>query len=213
MDELWTKIIGLDLKSVRTRFATKKGWWWQLGHSPLKIEGEYRQFLFLFAGNPETRLVPWSVDLDEFWRQHMLDTRRYAADCNAIAGRLLERNPHLVKGSREYKTAFEATRQLYLKWFGESARKLRRAAGATDFGSDSTMVFSDHGGSVPHSHHRWHHASGHHAGHHHGHHGDAGQSAAHHGGGGHAGHSCGGHSGGGHSSCGGHSGCGGHGGH
>jgi hypothetical protein len=168
MDQIWEKVTGLDLKSVRNKFAAKKSWWWHLGHDPARIENEYRQFLYLLASNPEKMVAPWSTDLDEFWRGHINDTRKYAADCNAVAGRMIHCSPPSSK-------AYTQTRKLYLASFGESARKARRTAGGDDLGSYS-LVFSDRGSSH-------HHGGGHHAGHH-----DAGHS-----GGGH--HSCGGHSG------------------
>lgn len=193
MDQQWKKIAGLDLKKVRIKFGEKKSWWWHLGHNPARIENEYRQLLYLLVSNPEKSVVPWSSDVKDFWREHLLDTTKYATDCQTVAGRLIHHHPHLV-GSPAYAGAYADTRKLYLSTFGESARKRRRAAGRVDFGSDTPTVFSDSGAG--HAHH------GHHPGHH-----DAGQPAGgHHGG--HS-HSCGGH---GHS-CGGHSSCGGHGGH
>jgi hypothetical protein len=195
MDQVWKNIVGLDLKSVRNKFAAKKSWWWHLNHKPQQIENEYRQFLYLLVSNPEKTLVPWSADVNEFWREHILDTKRYAADCYTIAGRLINHDPHLVEGSAAHALAFAETRKLYLASFGESARRRRRAAGDTDWGSDATQVFSDHGGHAAHSHHAGHHHAAHHSSGHH----DAGQ------------HASTSHGGGGHSSCGGHSGCGGHG--
>jgi hypothetical protein len=191
MNQQWKKIEGLDLNKIRIKFGEKKSWWWHMGHNPRRIENEYRQLLFLMVSNPDQTVVPWSVDVNDFWREHILDTTKYAADCHAVAGGLIHHHPHLTQGSPAYPGAYAATRKLYVSTFGESARKRRRSAGETDFGSNSPTVFSD--GGVARGHHPGHHGAGQHAGGHHGGHG----------------HSCGGH---GHS-CGGHSGCGGHGGH
>ena len=196
MDELWKTTVGLDLKMVRQKFAARKSWWWHLGHDPARIESEYRQFLFLMAGNPQKTLVPWSQDLDDFWREHLLDARKYAADCDVLAGRLLEHNPYLRDGLRRRVGEFAQTRKLYLEAFGESARKRRHTAQQSWPGDDATVVFSDSGSIAPYSHHS-HHGVSHGWGH--GGAYGAGHSAAGHGGGGHGGHGCGGHSG-----CGGH---------
>jgi hypothetical protein len=211
MDQLWEKIIGLDLKSVTAKYSEKKSWWWHMWRSPARIESEYRQFLYLLASNPGKVLVPWSQDVDDFWREHILDPRKYAPDCNLIAGGLLQYRPHLSHGSVSHDRECEETRKLYLAAFGESARRRRQAEGKTWPQDEGAPVFSDGGGyagSGHHGHHSASHGWGHGGGG--GHHGGAGVHASGgHGGGGHGGHGCGGHS-----SCGGHGGgCGGHGGH
>jgi hypothetical protein len=194
MDDKWEKIAALDLKSVRQKFASKKTYWWHLGHSTDRLEREYRQFLYLIVVNPEMTVVPWSRDLDDFWHEHILDTEKYAQDCSATLGRFIHHNPHLPMGSSAHGEALAATILRYRAAFGESAGKGRmRAKGDIGCGAQMPVVFCAGGASAAH-----HHASGHHAS---GHHGGAGHSA---------GHGCGGH-GGGHG-CGGH-GCGGHGGH
>ena len=184
MDERWTKIAELDLKSVRQKFAFKKGFWWRLRKSAPRVESEYRQFLYLIATNPGKTVVPWSHDLDDFWHEHILNTAKYAIDCNTINGGFIHHNPHLPEGSPTHTQASDDTREMYKLAFGESARKGRkRTAGDIGCGSSMTVVFCSGSSSSAHSH-----------------------SGGHHGGGGH-GHGCGGH-GGGHG-CGGH-GCGGH---
>ena len=198
MDQLWVKVIALDLKSVQEKFAARKSWWWKLWRSSQQIESQYRQFLFLMAHHPDKTVVPWSEDLDDFWRLHSLNTTKYAADCNSIAGRSIPYKPSLFRRSRGQATECEETRKLYLASFGESARKRRRDQGESWPGEDNVQVYSDSGGHARtghHAHHSWGHAGGHHS---------AGTPAH----GGHSGHSCGGHSGG--HGCGGH-GCGGHG--
>jgi hypothetical protein len=204
MDPIWNKIVGLNLKPVSNKFSAKKSWWWHLVHQPARIEGEYRQFLFLLATHPDATLVPWSADVDEFWHQHILDTTKYAADCNALAGRLIHHPQHPVEGSAAHSLAFAETRKLYLASFGKAAKGQEGASGGMDFGSEMPNAFRDRGMSAMHNH-GGHQSGGHHAG---GHHGAGLLGSAGHGGGGHGGHSCGGHS-----SCGGHAGCGGHGGH
>jgi hypothetical protein len=192
MDEKWKKIAALNLKSVRQKFAFKKGWWWRVRSDVEPVEREYRQFLYLIACNPGTTVVPWSRDLDNFWHEHILDTAKYAADCDAIMGSFIHHNPHLPEGTLLHGKAFAATRRMYKTAFRESVRKgRRRVHGEAGCGSEMPVVFREV--SAP-------------AGHHHsdGHHHDAGgHHAGDHGGGGHG---CGGH-GGGHG-CGGH-GCGG----
>ena len=182
MDARWDKIAKLDLDAVREKFAFKKGWWWRLGHSALRTEKEYRQFLFLVVLSQGKTVVPWSRDVDDFWHEHILHTERYARDCAEILGSFIHHNPHLPEGSPAHSKALAETRQLYLGAFRERLRKSRGSSGGIGCGSDMPVAFSD---STSHHSHSF--SSGHHGG----------------------GHGCGGHTGGGHG-CGGH-GCGGHG--
>jgi hypothetical protein len=196
MNAIWEKVAGLDLKAVRRKFAAKKNWWWHLLHEPGRVEMEYRQFLFLSALHADKTIIPWSASVDEFWHEHILDTARYAVDCNAIAGRVIEHTTDLAGAQ-----AFGETRKLYVDTFGREARRRRHAGGEVDFGADVPHAFQESSTT----HHAIHHVAAHHG------HSIWGTSADG-GHGGHGGHSCGGHGGhgcGGHG-CGGH-GCGGHG--
>jgi hypothetical protein len=194
-DATWKTISTLKFDDVRERLMHRKGWWWSLRHDVGKIEREYRQFLYLIATNRGRTVVPWSQDLDDFWHEHILDTARYAADCEHIFGGFIHHDPHLPMGSRAHSDAFRATIEMYRQAFGEKIRKRRKEGPGC--GTDMHVVFCSsgtvHGAGN-------HHGGGHHAGGH-----DGGHSGGHDGGHG-GGHGCGGH-GGGHG-CGGH-GCGG----
>jgi hypothetical protein len=196
MDEKWDKVASLDLKSVRQKFAFKKGWWWLFRNNAQRVENEYRQFLYLIAVNPGQTVVPWSRELDDFWHEHILDTAKYARDCETIMGGFIHHNPHVPEETFTHTKALHATREMYKAAFGRTVRKGRKRT-KDDVGCVTMMpvVFCEGGGATGH-----HHTGGHH-------HGDGG---GHHGGGHGGGHGCSGH-GGGHG-CGGH-GCGGHGGH
>jgi hypothetical protein len=192
MDEKWYKVAALELKSVRKKFEFKKGWWWRTRHDAALVEREYRQFLYLIIANPGQTVVPWSHDLDDFWHQHILDTAKYAQDCNTLMGGFIHHNPHLPEGSPPHSKAFAETREMYKTAFSEGVKKRNRTTADVGCGTQMQVVFCESRTSAGH-----HHSAGsHHSGGHDG-----------HGCGGHSGHGCGGH-GGGHG-CSGH-GCGGH---
>ncbi len=195
-DTKWNAIAELNLESVRGKFAFRKGWWWRLGNDPQRVEKEYRQFLYLIVTHPGETVVPWSRDVDDFWHEHILNTAKYAADCDAIMGCMIHHNPHLPEGTREHSKAFFATRAMYWDAFKARISEGRgKTSGGAGCGSDMPVVFTS-ADSAPG---------------HHGLHGGHSSDGGHHGGGGHA-HGCGGH-GAGHG-CGGHGGghgCGGHG--
>lgn len=174
----------IDLNSVRDAMIEKQGWPAERADT---AQAEYVRFLTLLQLKPKFMLVPWldsqgRDDLDQFWHQHILDTAKYAADCDALFGRMIHHNPHLSRGSDEEKEAVEKTRRLYARTFHSG--HFGAEVDPIDFSSCSAC------GSDSHSHS---HSSD--SGH-------AGDSGGH-------GHSCGGSHGCGGHGCGGH-GCGGH---
>jgi hypothetical protein len=60
--------------------------------------------------------------VDEFWHQHILDTRAYRADCEAIFGRFLEHFPYFgLRGAQDAEdltNAYAATLEAYEDAFG-----------------------------------------------------------------------------------------------
>lgn len=88
------EIEALDLSLVRRKLASKSdGHGWTPEHTD-RVEQAYRRFLTLLATHPGTQIAP-TRDIDKFWHAHILDTRRYAADCERIFGEFLHHNPYL----------------------------------------------------------------------------------------------------------------------
>lgn len=139
-DEKWVLIEKLDLGSVTDRFADKKGWWWRLWHTAEKVEAEYRQFLYLIATNPGKTVVPWSQDLDDYWHTHILDTVKYKADCEAIAGRAIDHNPHLPQGTPEQAAAFKDTKTMYREAFKDKADAQRAGSSSSSAAGCGTVM-------------------------------------------------------------------------
>jgi hypothetical protein len=123
---IWAKIRAnrkrpdeLDLSSVRDAMVEKHGWVLERARA---AQEEYVRFLTLLQMRPGFMLVPWldsegRDDLDQFWHQHILDTAKYSADCNAVFGRIVHHNPHVVRGSEEERKAVDKTRRLYARRF------------------------------------------------------------------------------------------------
>lgn len=108
----WRQILAIDLSGVKAKMRYRKGWWWCWRNDLDKIENEYREFLYLIATNPGKTVVPWSQPLDDFWHEHILDTRKYRKDCEAVIGRFVEHNPHLPKGSTPHTLASRDTQRM-----------------------------------------------------------------------------------------------------
>ena len=177
--QLRTKTIPstLDLVSVRDAMLEKHGWTLERADT---AQAEYVRFLTLLQKEPKFMLVPWldangRDDLDQFWHQHILDTAKYASDCQALFGRMIHQNPHVLRGSEDENEAAAKTRRLYTRTFQSGV--YGTDADPADFSgcsacgaetSDHASSHSDHGG---------------HSG------GDGGHSCGGHG----CGHACGGH--------------------
>jgi len=113
----------LDLNTVRDALMEKKGWSLERAEAACT---EYVRFLTLLKMKPGFMLVPWpnaegQDDLDQFWHQHILDTAKYAADCNRLFGRMIHHNPHVVRGSGQESEAVEKTQRLYARTFGSGS--------------------------------------------------------------------------------------------
>jgi hypothetical protein len=96
----------------------------------------YRCYLKLCAWFPGEQIVP-SADIDRAWHAHILDTEKYAADCDRVLGYFLHHFPYLgMRGeddTRNWHAAYEATRELFAVYFGVSmsgdARSCRDCGG------------------------------------------------------------------------------------
>jgi len=84
-------------------------------------EREYRRFLALKIMHPDTALVP-SKQVDAIWHAHILDTRAYREDCQAMFGRFMDHYPYFgINGEDDYKMlqeTFADTIVLYEEQFG-----------------------------------------------------------------------------------------------
>ena len=112
----------LDLSGIRMKLADPEE---GRGYSETDLdlrEGEYRKFLALHLANPGMDIVPCKL-VDEFWHQHILDTRAYHDDCHAIFGEYLHHFPYFgMRGeedARALQDAYVDTLDRYRAAFGE----------------------------------------------------------------------------------------------
>lgn len=81
-----------------------------------KAEEEYIKFLALKRAYPEMDIVPNKM-VDIFWHQHILDTEKYAEDCDTIFGYFMHHYPYFgMNGPTDAQNltdAFEETSELY----------------------------------------------------------------------------------------------------
>jgi hypothetical protein len=89
----------------------------------------YKNFLFLNKKYiEEVPVIVPSVEVDEIWHHHILDTRSYIKDCAAIFGCYFHHYPYFgMRSEVDYKNlgdAFEVTQKIHELEFGERMRRI-----------------------------------------------------------------------------------------
>ena len=122
IEQTLAQIESLDLGPIKFKINSKDdGYGWTSEHTDL-IERAYRRFLILLAKYPQLQIAP-TRDIDAFWHAHILDTRKYAADCERIFGGFVHHYPYLglLDDEEKAKQAGQALRALFVVEFGEEA--------------------------------------------------------------------------------------------
>ncbi|MES2074792.1 MAG: glycine-rich domain-containing protein-like [Pseudomonadota bacterium] len=130
-NDSFTAIAALDLEPIKVKLMhAESGEGWSLAQVNA-VEFEYRRFLYLMKMFPREQTAPL-FDVDIFWHYHILDTMKYAADCQAVFGYFLHHFPYLGLRGEDDEAAHhrvgERMRELYEATFGDSY--LRAAAPA-----------------------------------------------------------------------------------
>jgi hypothetical protein len=113
-------IVELDLDPIKVKLMHKEsGEGWTLQQA-ITAEAEYRRFLYLIKMFPDETIAP-RADVDIFWHYHILDTRKYAHDCQELFGYFLHHFPYLgLGGEDDHQRVGERTGVLYEQTFGDS---------------------------------------------------------------------------------------------
>lgn len=121
-DEFAT-IASLDLDPIKVKLMHKEsGEGWSLERASA-VEFEYRRFLYLMKKFPQEQASP-SMEVDTFWHYHILDTLKYAEDCQAIFGYFLHHFPYVgLRGEDDlitHQLVGARMRSLYEDTFGDA---------------------------------------------------------------------------------------------
>lgn len=121
--DLWDKIEKLDLRAITHKLThPEEKYGWPNDIVDL-VEKAYRKYLYLAGTYGETKSVVPTKIIDEFWHMHILDTRKYAEDCQNLFGKTLHHYPYLgirFEGDRKnLDNAFVKTQQIWQEVFGE----------------------------------------------------------------------------------------------
>lgn len=101
-------IFALDLDPIKVKLMDKsEGHGWTRAQAD-RNELEYKRFLALLAKYPEQSIAPTS-EVDKFWHGHILDTMKYAEDCNNIFGYFLHHFPYFgMRGEEDAANLVDA---------------------------------------------------------------------------------------------------------
>jgi len=129
VEQIVAAIQALDLDPIKVKLMDpEEGQGWSREYLD-QMEIEYKRFLTLSAKYPEETIAT-SKDVDKFWHGHILDTLKYAEDCQNVFGYFLHHFPYFgMRGEEDAANLAEAgktTNRLYEKEFGEAVP--RRAA-------------------------------------------------------------------------------------
>lgn len=149
-------ITELDLDPIKIKLMHKEsGEGWTLEYANA-VEAEYRRFLYLMKMFPHEAAAPL-VDVDTFWHYHILDTMKYARDCEAVFGYFLHHYPyvgllgddddlavHAQMGRRMqdlYETTFGAPYGAAIAFCAAPAHRGDAATGGTGIETGSRTAF------------------------------------------------------------------------
>jgi hypothetical protein len=114
-------IAALDLSMIKLKLQdAEEGPAWTAEKCDA-VEVDYKRFLALKRAYHDVEIVP-NKEVDLFWHQHILDTEKYAQDCELLFGNFLHHYPYFgMQGEEDYArlcAAFSETQSLYALHFG-----------------------------------------------------------------------------------------------
>ncbi|MEY8198125.1 MAG: hypothetical protein RPS47_02675 [Colwellia sp.] len=118
---LSSKVAALDFRRLRHKYtATSEA---EMSEQEWDFaEQEYRRFLDLKVLYPGVSMVPSKV-VDKIWHAHILDTKSYREDCQAVFGKFIDHFPYFgIYGKEDYanlQSAFSNTISLYEKHYSQ----------------------------------------------------------------------------------------------
>jgi len=122
-NDLLNAVMQLDLEPIKMKLMhVESGEGWSLEKAEA-VEKEYRRFLCLMKLYPNEDTAPL-VDVDTFWHYHILDTMKYARDCEQAFGYFLHHYPYVgMRGEDDAQFRLdsgERMRELYEATFGDA---------------------------------------------------------------------------------------------
>jgi hypothetical protein len=145
-------IADLDLEPIKVKLMHEEsGEGWSLDKVNA-VEFEYRRFLYLMKTFPNEQTAPL-MDVDIFWHYHILDTMKYAVDCEQVFGYFLHHFPYIGLRGEDDEAAHQRVgdrmKELYEATFGEAY--LRAPADTAYSGRVAATAYSGRAPAVAYS--------------------------------------------------------------
>ena len=126
LEEARSYINAIDFSMIIDKVVKSKNW---KKKDVLKICEYYKNFLFLIKKYVDLGQLPPSDEIDEFWHNHILDTKKYREDCKVIFGQYLDHYPYFgiddKSNEEDTQKAFNRMQTLYKKEFGDCVYRVR----------------------------------------------------------------------------------------
>lgn len=122
VEQVIAAIQALDLDPIKLKLMDpEEGQGWSREYVE-RMETAYKRFLILMVKFPRETIAP-TKDVDKFWHAHILDTMKYAEDCESVFGYFLHHFPYFgMRGeadAADLRAAADKTDALYEREFGE----------------------------------------------------------------------------------------------
>lgn len=120
---LLSKLEALDLDPIKVKLMdAEEGEGWTREQADASATA-YKQYLFIGAKYGKNAIVPTKL-VDKVWHYHILDTSKYAEDCQEIFGQFVHHFPYFgMRGEEDaanLKSSFAETQDLFVENFGVS---------------------------------------------------------------------------------------------
>ncbi len=122
VEQVIAAIQALDLEPIKFKLMDRSEEGWSREQAD-RVEADYKRFLMLVVKYPQ-QTIALSRETDKFWHGHILDTMKYAEDCEKVFGYFLHHYPYLGMRGEEDAAAhaanLAATARIYQQEFGEA---------------------------------------------------------------------------------------------
>lgn len=124
IEQVVAAIQALDLAPIKFKLMDpQEGEGWSR-ETVDRLETEYKRFLTLLVKYPDAVIAP-TKEVDAFWHGHILDTMKYAEDCERVFGYFLHHFPYFgMRGQNDaaaLAAAADTMQELAAREFGEAA--------------------------------------------------------------------------------------------
>jgi len=121
--DAYNTIAALDLDRIKMKLMHQSGEGWSQEKADA-VEVEYRRFLYLTKVYPQEQVSPL-VEVDVFWHYHILDTMKYAQDCEQAFGFFVHHQQYMgMEGTdedtAEHGESIDRMRELYEDTFEDA---------------------------------------------------------------------------------------------